>query len=323
MLAFLKRNQKPTKKLQPLRKKQKFLINHGSTSVRISAETTSEISIVHDILSTEENTSLSQRATIDSEDNVLFSNNSTEANSVEANTPNMEKLVDYKCDSSEWERVCEVLIKKGIKDHFESMIGGEMTAVAVNYLIRRTSFFLSWTHQHSQTLILQEEDVIQWFHTLIVKEYFMVQKYTAKYLSGYRRFTPSTCLNYLNDFTKAINWFIWFREMREIECPIEATEAGGILVLCSKLKKSLKPSLRKQRLSKTLEHLQESGSFPVGGLPELQRALVEDIEWAKGIDELLVRTCFQTYNKFMSVLIAAFYCESPQGRIGGNLNTIM
>ena len=84
MLAFLNRNQKSTKKLQPLRKKQKLLINHGSTSIRISAEaaeTTSDIFIAHDILSTEENissvekdASLSQRATNDSEDNVLFSN---------------------------------------------------------------------------------------------------------------------------------------------------------------------------------------------------------------------------------------------------------
>lgn len=294
MLAFTNRNQKPTKKLQPLRKKQKLLINHG-TSACTSAE--------ENISSVEKDTSLSQEATIDLEDNVLFSNNSTKANSIE------------------WERVGEVLITRGMKEHFESMIGGEMKAVAVNYLVSRTSVLLAWTHQQSQNLILKEEAVIQWFHTLIVKEYFMVQKYTAKYLSDYRQLTPSTCLNYLNDFTKAINWFIWFREMREIEYPIEATEAGGILVLCSKLKKSLKPSLRKQRLSKTLEHLQESGSFPVGGLPELQRALAEDIEWAKGIDELLVRTCFQSYNKFMSVLIAAFYCESPQGRIGGNIQT--
>ncbi len=61
----------------------------------------------------------------------------------------------------------------------------------------------------------------------------------------------------------------------------------------------------------------ESGHFPSGGLTQLQEVMVEDIEWAKDIDEHLVRTCIQSYNKFLAILIGAMYCESPQGRIGG------
>jgi hypothetical protein len=224
---------------------------------------------------------------------------------------------DHNIDHETWEIVHMFLAKKGMGEYFESVLGGEMKPDVVKYILRRTAELLIWTYQYKNNRILENHSIIYWFQTLILSEYILVQPFASKYLSGYRQLSPSTCLNYLTDFTKAINWFIWFRENRETEYPIEGASAGGILTLCCKLKKSYKPSLRKQRLNKTLEHLVESGHFPAGGLIQLQEVMVEDIQWAKAISEHLARTCLQTYNKFLAVLIGAMYCESPQGRIGG------
>ena len=226
-------------------------------------------------------------------------------------------------NNSTWDRVHEVLSFKGMKDHFQSMLGGTMKEDSTKILIRRIAALLTWTYQQKCKSCIQDTEVIQWFHTLIRKEYILVQSFSSKYLIDYRQLSPATCRSYVNDFSKAVNWFLWFRESRDFECPIEGASAGGIIALCSKLKSSFKPSIQKQRLKKTLEHLVESGSFPSRGLVELQEVMVSDIKWAKNVDEHVVRNCTQTYNRFMAILISAMYCESPQGRIGGNLNCLL
>lgn len=220
-------------------------------------------------------------------------------------------------DHRNWERIDEVLINKGMADHFHSTLGGEMKDGQVKYLIRKTAVLLTWTYEQKNQVLLPKSSVIEWFHILIVKEYILIQTFTSQFLAGYRQLLPSTCLNYVNDFTKAINWFLWFRENRDVDFPTEGASSGGIIYLCSKLKRSFKSALKKQRLNKTMEHLVESGTFPVGGLLELQGTMADDILWAKEMTEYLAQTCPQSYNKFLSILIGSMYCESPQGRIGG------
>jgi hypothetical protein len=226
---------------------------------------------------------------------------------------------NHNIDHATWELVYTVLVKKGMQDHFESVLGGGIKKDVAKYVLKRTAELLIWTYQHKSKGDLEEDSVMHWFQTLILDDYILVEPFSSKYLSGYRQLTPSTCLNYITDFVKAVNWFIWFRDNRDTEYKTEGASAGGILSICSKLKKSYKPCLRKQRLNKTLEHLVESDHFPSGGLVQLQEEMVDDIKWAKDINEHLVRTCHQSYNKFLSILIGAMYCESPQGRIGGNL----
>jgi len=238
---------------------------------------------------------------------------------VDNNTESCNNIID----NNTWERVHEVLSLKGMKDHFQSMLGGTMKEDSTKILIRRIAALLTWTYQQKYKSWIQDTEVIQWFHTLIRKEYILVQSFSSKYLIDYRQLSPATCRSYVNDFSKAVNWFVWFRESRDYECPIEGASAGGIIALCSKLKSSFKPSIQKQRLKKTLEHLVESGNFPSRGLVELQEVMVSDIKWAKNVDEHVVRNCPQAYNRFMAILISAMYCESPQGRIGGNLNCLL
>jgi len=226
---------------------------------------------------------------------------------------------NHNIDHAKWELVYTVLVKKGMQVHFESVLGGGIKKDVAKYVLKRTAELLIWTYQHKSKLNLEEDSVMYWFQTLILDDYILVEPFSSKYLSGYRQLTPSTCLNYITDFVKAINWFIWFRDNRDTEYKTEGASAGGILSICSKLKRSYKPCLRKQRLNKTLEHLVESDHFPSGGLIQLQEEMTDDIKWAKEINEHLVRTCHQSYNKFLSILIGAMYCESPQGRIGGTL----
>jgi len=282
------------KPLKSLRKKTKF------TSTSDAVPLTDGFDIIH-------NNSSSQ----------MISKSSQNSNVSVKNIVENKISIEQNIDHTNWEIVNSFLANKGMKDHFESVLGGGMKTEAIKYIIRRTAELLIWTYQYKNKSLLEEGSVIYWFQTLILSDYILVQPFASKYLSGYRQLSPSTCLSYLTDFGKAINWFIWFRDHREVEFPIEGASAGGILSICSKLKKSYKPSLRKQRLNKTLEHLVESGHFPSGGLTQLQEVMVEDIEWAKDIDEHLVRTCIQSYNKFLAILIGAMYCESPQGRIGG------
>ena len=295
-------NRKKLKHLRPLRKKTNIL----HTSSKVASK---------DTLNTSEQIVLDAN----SEESVP---NSFDSDLVITDNGEGSLSFDHNIDHETWELVHMVLAKKGMQHHFESVLGGEMKPDVVKYILRRTAELLIWTYQYKNNRVLEKHSIIYWFQTLILSEYILVQPFSSKYLSGYRQLSPSTCLNYITDFTKAINWFIWFRENRETEYPIEGAASGGILTLCCKLKKSYKPSLRKQRLNKTLEHLVESGHFPAGGLIQLQEVMVEDIQWAKDISEHLARTCLQTNNKFLAVLIGAMYCESPQGRIGGKKEAV-
>jgi len=215
--------------------------------------------------------------------------------------------------------VVNILKDKGIERHYSSLAGGGLRATAIKYIIQRTAMLLIWTHDSmtQRDLPLVTKEVLSWFFEVITTHYLLVEKFLTEYLDKLRRFSASTCINYICDFIKAITWFVWFREGRIQEFKIGTNDDRGILYLLQQLKKSLKPSLKKQRLANSLENMIAHRRFPVGGIAKLQVIMTDDIQWAYSIDPYCVSRSRAIYNQFLSILVSALYVFSPQGRVGG------
>ena len=232
-----------------------------------------------------------------------------------------DSIVDDKSalGNTQYCAVVDILKEKGIERHYLSLAGGQLKSAAIKYIMQRTALLLVWTYKSSENkdLPLMTKDVLLWFFELITVYYSLVETFLTEYLDGIRHFSPSTCINYICDIVKAVTWFVWFREERTQEFKIGGYDERGIVCLLQQLKKSLKPSLRKQRLANSLENMIADRRFPVGGIAKLQEYMIDDIQWAYSIDARFVARAKRMYNKFLSILVSALYVFSPQGRVGG------
>ena len=215
--------------------------------------------------------------------------------------------------------VVDILKEKGIERHYLSLAGGRLKSAAIKYIMQRSALLLVWTYKSEteQSIPLMKNDVLLWFFQIITTSYSLVEKFLTEYLDTSRKFSPSTCINYICDITKAVTWFVWFREDRIQEFKIGGYEERGIMCILQQLKKSLKPSLQKQRLANSLENMIADRRFPSGGIAQLQGYMIDDIQWAYSIDAHFVARARQMYNRFLSILVSALYVFSPQGRVGG------
>eukprot|EP01036_Dinobryon_divergens_P039101 gene39101-51465_t len=226
-------------------------------------------------------------------------------------------LQDLNLDVEHCETVREVLIDKGLVDHFNSNCGGKQKPGVIEYILRRTSKFLIWTYFYNHLSDLETHSVIPWYADLIECNYTLLERFVTLYLDEIRGLTASTCYNYLCDIAKSFKWFIWYRHNRCSESPVDGISAGGFNDLINQLRKNLKPAKQKQRVANTLRKMVAKGRFPSGGIHELRQHLEDGIKWAISVDPITVINRKVDYNRFLSIIINALYLFSAQGRIGG------
>ncbi|HQT82501.1 MAG TPA: hypothetical protein PLQ34_10080, partial [Ferrovaceae bacterium] len=150
-----------------------------------------------------------------------------------------------------------------------------------------------------------------WFITLLNERYNSLLSY-SKFLRKEKLLTPNTVKSYLSDIVHSFEWLTLFAP-DSIRQPM--SQIAGIKKVAEKIRTTQAKINRLDKSDRTFEGQVYKGILPPGGLQDLQRAVLGVMDWARNIRRANIDAV--AYRRFVSLLLAAIYAFSVNGRQSG------
>ena len=190
-------------------------------------------------------------------------------------------------------------------------------ASTVQSLAKRYARIIVWLYSYLE--MWQYLNIMEVLYHLIMIESRTIEKY-YDYLRSSLRFKPSTIYNANEELEEMIEWFCCFRKGRYTDQ--WAVRESDLFSLRVVIKKSRKQLARERKYvaaidsSNTVAELVASKKWPVGGLAELNDAVLGQMDWARSVAKQFgQQQDRRIYQMFIELLLASLYT--------GNLSLIM
>jgi hypothetical protein len=211
---------------------------------------------------------------------------------------------------------------QGFNDHFTGLVGGNKSVQVVKMILQRTIKCLGWIYWkvYHQPLEIEKVNIVGWFGTVVRKHSKLIALY-SEYLENITQFAAGTIVNTLLDIAAAVKWLILFRPKQDQERPLSMKHYQTIDSILKSVQKSYAKKMKKELTDKDIGRAVANRRIPIGGLHTLTKCIYEQMEWVHKLNDSLQASKLtlskKEYNRFMSLLFAAMYVLSPQGRVGG------
>ena len=180
-------------------------------------------------------------------------------------------------------------------------------------LIQRCAQFIVWSYsvEYNAQMIPTEENVTSWFGRLALEKYGHLLAF-AEYLLHKRNLAPSTVRNYASDVEKLFSWGSLFAPA-SFKQPINSDE--GIRAVAEIVRANQAQKHRHEHSENTWAAQVKHRRLPVGGLADLQAAVLEELAWARSVRRCDIDDV--AYRTFVQLTVSAVYVFSANGRQSG------
>lgn len=203
-----------------------------------------------------------------------------------------------------------ILSEVGMSAYFTKCNKAEREA---RRIITRFAEFIVWTYysKNNENITTTEEQIMKWYILLLNLHYTSLLDF-SNHLQENRLLSPNTVKNYASDIVYGCMWLTLFAP-ETYRQPMSQME--GIKKVAEQVRSSQSNGNRAIRSEITLEEKVQQRMLPAGGLPELQRAVLEALPWARSVSRHNIDEA--SYRRFVSILVAAIYVFSVNGRQSG------
>lgn len=180
-------------------------------------------------------------------------------------------------------------------------------------IMSRQAEFIVWTYYSKNAVNIEatKDEIMKWYILLLNLHYSCLLGF-SNHLQQNKLLSPNTVKNYVSDIVYGFMWLTLFAP-EAYRQPMSQME--GIKKVAEQVRSSQSSVNRSLRSDITLEEKIEQRLLPVGGLPELQRAVLDAMPWARAVSRHHIDEA--SYRRFVSILVAAIYVFSVNGRQSG------
>ena len=216
---------------------------------------------------------------------------------------------DYHAQAAD---VSVILAEEGYADHLAQILNEtDRKGENIHRALRVAAEFLVWSHSAVTGRDLAGDDVMAWVNKVITTEYRLVPKF-AKHLADHRHSKSATIKNYVLLVRKFFKWYVLYCSHA---ADLDSSALARFNDVSSAVIATLKRREKAERAGVTMASKVRDRRMPAGGLQQLQAAVDAKLDWAKNLCNK--RASKEEYKTFMSLLYAALYVYSVQGRQSG------
>ena len=180
-------------------------------------------------------------------------------------------------------------------------------------LIQRLAQFIVWSYssEHKHNINATHDVVKEWFQELMTEKYALLLDYST-YLVDHRQLKPSTVRSYISDIERSFAWGTLFAPS-DVRLPMCSNQ--GIQAVAEQVRMNQTQSARHARSNRTYAAQVEQRRIPLGGLPALQAAVLQEMQWARSVRHRDIDDT--AYRRFVQITVSAIYVFSANGRQSG------
>ena len=249
----------------------------------------------------------------------------SEEHSVYTDEHMSEGSIEESNDQSRIKLCKESLEEMGLSAHLKSVMG--KSDEVINTFTGRCAEFLLYAYRVLRSKVhcdLPDEfenspiKHLKWTSFLAICRHLpLLTDFCDEVLLKEKSLKPSTIRNHLLDFEVWARWYTSYRF--ELDDNETIPPANG-LIFCNhgKIIRSLYSKLsKKNKVERSVEGEVKAGRMLPGGLMQLQGVVRMEMEWMRTICAQPEAISKKIYDLWLGFMFAAFYVDSPQGRIGG------
>ena len=210
----------------------------------------------------------------------------------------------------ETSHICrDQLIEHGLEEHLKSPVCAKSIAMTQTMLMRYTRFLVwLWTTIGAAATIQGGFDVCYIISAFIVSFSQLLPKYYMHLKEAFL-FKASTIIDHNENFQVLVHWYAVYRVQKDLYF-VDPSQLYTVNLIIKSMRKMFARERKIQEATSkdnTIEGLVNSRKWPVGGLQELNDAVVGQMEWAKRLCVKGSIITLSVFNLFMQLFMSSLF----------------